>query len=365
MSIVGASGFIGSQNKTDVLEEMLLSGLYWGLFGAGTAYYTLRSQPYESRLQEIFSVTDTVRGLIAGVILGAIPGIVYWNGKLDQVITNVIFASLVTGTLCSWLGYLRRRRLGPLIFLPSAIMGVLTGSGLNSIGIKIATGPNAYLYTFAYALFLGFVAPLWTRRRLSSGQPSVHVSSKQEDKNPSAPLRSPSPHRTKKGTHLKPLAPHSNRQHKVHPSKSQSSSHSSDSQKQRQPKQQLSVQKQTDHHAEQDEPLQEALQVAQSRPPFYSRTDAARGLVYGAMISSLAGAYFVNQHPHFDSGLIAITGLFGGLLAMIITGIAKFVTWWADQLENRQLGKIGLTLLELGVVLTLIQPLADLLDLVH
>jgi hypothetical protein len=50
---------------------------------------------------------------------------------------------------------------------------------------------------------------------------------------------------------------------------------------------------------------------------------------------------------------------------MIITGIARFIVWWADQLKNRQLGKIGLTLLEIGVVLTLIQPLADLLDLVH
>jgi hypothetical protein len=75
MSVVGAFGFTSAQNQADVLKDMLVSGLYWGLFGAGTAYYTLRSQPYESRLQEIFSLTDTLRGLVAGAILAVVCGL--------------------------------------------------------------------------------------------------------------------------------------------------------------------------------------------------------------------------------------------------------------------------------------------------
>lgn len=80
------------------------------------------------------------------------------------------------------------------------------------------------------------------------------------------------------------------------------------------------------------------------------------------MLSALTSPYFVNQHP---TDLVAVAVLFGGLLAMTINSIGRFAVWQADHLENRQLGKFGLILLRLRVLLTHIQPLADLLDLVH
>ncbi len=362
MSVVGAFGFTSVQHQADVLKDMLISGLYWGLFGAGTAYYTLRSQPYESRLQEIFSVTDTLRGLVAGAILGL--GLTLWNGRFDQVISNVLFGSLVTGTLCSCLGYLRSKRLGPIVLLFSVLMGGIVGLGLDQIGIHVASGPDAPTFTFAYGVFLGLAAPICTWRRLPAGQQPSQVSSKQGGKAIPAPSQLPS-HQTKKQRHRKSLVSSTQQNAVSHSTKSHSPGHPSNTPKQLAPKQQPSAQKPPDHQAQEDEAQQEAPQHVQPRPSFYSRADALRGLVYGAMLSGLAGAYFVNQHTHFGSGLVAVTALFGGLLAMTITGISRFIVWWADQLKNRQLGKIGLTLLELGVVLTLIQPLADLLDLVH
>src|SRR5437763_17008464 len=108
---------------------MLESGLYWGLFAAGIVYYTLRTQPYESRLQKIFSFPDTVRGLVVGAILGIILALVF--GDVNHVISTVIFGSLLTGTLCSCLGYLRSKRLGPIVLLLFFFMGVLVGFGLD------------------------------------------------------------------------------------------------------------------------------------------------------------------------------------------------------------------------------------------
>ena len=357
MSVVGAFGFTSTQNQADVLKNMLVSGLYWGVFGAGTAYYTLRTQPYESRLQEIFSFSDTLRGLVAGAILGLV--LTLWNGGFGQVISDVLFGSLVTGTLCSCLGYLRSKRLGPILVLFSVLMGGIVGLGLDQIGIHVASGPDAPTLTFAYGVFLGLAAPIFTWRRLPAGQQPSHIANKQGDKAIPA-------HQTKKQRQRKSHTSRSIQQNAMaYSSKSHAPGHPGNTPKQLPPKQQPPAQKQPDQQAQEDETQQEAPQQVQPRPSFYSRADAVRGLVYGTMVSGLAGAYFVNQHTHFGSSLVAITALFGGLLAMTITGISRFIVWWADQLKNRQLGKIGLTLLELGVVLTLIQPLADLLDVVH